>query len=264
MNNSRVDEIKKEDKKAFKGFLIIIIIGAIVGWILGFMSVHLKEFLGSSVPRLITNIFEIITPFASLTLSILLIIVSQIIYKDSRKKYALWKEANDDDDTIDKIEIKLSYILLFTSINTILGFFFFGIGVMLVPFDNVDGGLSHIKVICFILGFVISIASSILIQKKIVNLEKEINPLLKGSVYDAKFTKKWIDSCDEAIRLGIFKSAYKAFSSVSITCLILWVFCILGYGLWNFGIMPMVMVTIIWLVQTISYCRESIKQSKIR
>ena len=263
MNNSRVDEIKKEDKKAFKGFLMIIIISAIVGGILGFMSVNLKEFLGSSVPKLITNILEIITPFASLALSIVLIIVSQTIYKDSRKKYDLWKEANDD-DTIDKIEIKLSYILLFTSINTILGFFFFGIGVMLAPFDNVDGGLSYIKAICFIIGFVLSISFSILIQKKIINLEKEMNPLLKGSVYDAKFTTKWIDSCDEAIKLGIFKSAYKAFSSVSTTCSILWIFCILGYGLWDFGIMPMVMVTIIWLVQTISYCRESIKQSKVR
>ena len=63
-------------------------------------------------------------------------------------------------------------------------------------------------------------ASSTLIQKKIVNLEKEINPLLKGSVYDFKFSEKWLDSCDEQRKLGIFKSAYKAYKSVSITCVI--------------------------------------------
>ena len=38
MNNSRVDEIKKEDNKSFKGFLMIIIIGAIVPCILNSYS----------------------------------------------------------------------------------------------------------------------------------------------------------------------------------------------------------------------------------
>jgi hypothetical protein len=37
---------------------------------------------------------------------------------------------------------------------------------------------------------------------------------------------------------------------------------VLGYNFFDFGIMPLVMVTIIWLVQTIAYCIESIKCSK--
>lgn len=83
-----------------------------------------------------------------------------------------------------------------------------------------------------------------------------------GSIYDTNFSKKWVDSCDEAIKLGIFKSAYKAYTCVSTTCIILWIFCVIGYDLWNFGVMPMVIVTIIWLVQTISYSIESIKYNK--
>lgn len=86
-----------------------------------------------------------------------------------------------------------------------------------------------------------------------------MNPLLKGSVYDVKFTEKFMDSCDEAIKLGIYKSAYKADVSVSTICIILWVFCVVGNDLWDFGVIPMVMVTIIWLVQTVSYCISSIR-----
>ena len=264
MNDNRVNEIKKEDKKAFKGFAIVVVISGIVGGIIGAMSVKLKEIIGESIPVLLGNVFEAITPFASIVLSILVIIVSTIIYKNSRKEYDLWKETEEDDDTIDKIEERLSYILLFSYVNMILGFFFFGMGWMLLPSVNVNGGNSVIKTICFLVGFLLCVVSSILIQKKIVNLEKEINPLLKGSVYDVKFGEKWIDSCDEAIKLGIYKSSYKAYISVSTTCLILWVFCVLGYNLWNFGIMPMVMVTIIWLVQTITYCIASIKYSKVK
>ena len=263
MNNNRVEEIKKEDKKAFKSFIIIIIISAIAGGIVGFKSVYLKDILGDSVPNFLMNILSVITPFASLILSILVIVVSSVIYNNSRKEFELWNQSDEDEEIIDKIEEKLSYILLFTSVNMILGFFFFGIGAML-PASNPQVGFHHIRVLSFGIGFLLCVVSSILIQKKVVNLEKEINPLLSGSVYDAKFNKKWVDSCDEAIKLGIYKSSFKAYKAVTNTCILLWLICVLGYGLWDFGVMPLVMVTVIWLVQTIAYCMESIKSSKTR
>ena len=268
MNRNHVEEIKKEDKKAFKGYVAILVISGIIGGIIGASSAYLKKMLGDSIPNLLMSMFEVITPFASIVLSILVIIISRIIYNKSRKEYDLWSKTNEDDDIIDKIEERLSYILLLTSVNMILGFFFFGIGSMLSVYDKINYGFSDdfsiINFLCLLVGLILCLASSTLIQKKIINLQKEINPLLKGSVYDAKFSKKWLDSCDEAIKLGIFKSAYKAYKSVSITCVILWIFCFIGYDLWDFGVVPMVMVIIIWLVQTISYGIESIKQSKAR
>ena len=45
MNSNRVKEIKKEDKKAFKSFIIIMIISAIAGGILGGMSIYFKDSL---------------------------------------------------------------------------------------------------------------------------------------------------------------------------------------------------------------------------
>lgn len=262
MNKNHVEEIRKEDKKAFKSFIAIVLISGFIGGVIGYMSVHLKKIIGDSFSNLLISILEIITPFASIVLSILVIILGTIIYNKSRKEYDLWSETDEDDDTIDKIEERLSYIILLTSVNMILGFFFFGVGFMVLPFDNESIQLTLIKLICIFSGFILCVVSSILIQNKIINLEKEINPLLKGSVYDVKFSKKWLDSCDEAIKLGIYKSAYKAYISVSTTCVVLWVVCLVGYDIWDFGIAPMVMITIIWLVQTISYCVESIKQSK--
>ncbi len=264
MNNNRVNEIKKEDRKAFKGFAIMLVIFLIAEEILFAMFGNLKQAFGESVPSLLVNTLEVITPFASLVLSILVMIISKIVYTNSKKEYDLWKQTNEDDDTIDKIEEKLSYLIFFTSVNLIFVYFFLGIASMLLPFDDVNGGISIIKYLCFSIGTILCLTSSTLIQKKVINLQKEINPLLKGSVYDMKFAKKWLDSCDESIKLGIFKSAYKAYKSVSITCIILWVFCIVGYDLWGFGIMPMVIVIIIWLVQTISYYIESIKYSKVK
>ena len=248
MNSNRVKEIKKEDKKAFKSFIIIMIISAIAGGILGGMSIYFKDSLSENLTDFIMNILEAITPFASVVLSLLVIITSSIVYKKLTKELKIWNES-DEEDMIDKIEEKLSYILLLSSVNLIMGFFFFGVGFAL-PSDYLDLNGDIVK--------------SILIQKKFVNLEKEINPMLKGSVYDVKFSEKWIDSCDEAIKMNIYKSSYKAYKAVTNTCLILWFVCILGLNVWDFGLMPLFIVTIIWLVQTVAYCLESIKSSKKR
>lgn len=264
MDDNRVKEIKKEDKKQFRKFIIMMIVCGFIGAVFGATSVYLKEILGESIPNLLISILTAITPYASLLFSIVLIIYYKIVYSKSRKEYDLWKLKNEDDDKIEKIEEKLSYLLLFTAINMIIGFFFIGVGGMILPFDHVDIQVTIIKIICFLGGFTICITSTILIQKKIVNFEKEINPLLQGSVYDFKFGEKFLESCDEASRLGIYISSYKAYKAVNTTCVLLWLFCILGYDLWDFGIMPMTIVIIIWLVQTISYCMESIKYSKFK
>ena len=254
--NVSVEEIKKEDKKAFKGFAIMMVISAMIGAVIGGGFKYLQENLGDNLSEFLVNRLMMITPYASLVLSILVIIVSVVIYKNSRKNLKLWNQSDEQEEMIDNIEEKLSYVLLFTSVNLILGFFFFGAGMALLSED------SYTKVILFLVGFIVCVVSTILIQNKVVNLEKEINPFLNGSVYDFKFSQKWLDSCDEAIKLNVYKSSFKAYKSITNTCLILWIVCVLGYNFFDFGIMPLVMVTIIWLVQTIAYCIESIKCSK--
>ena len=256
MNNNRVEEIKKEDKKAFKGFAIMMVISAIVGAIIGAGSIYLQGHMENNLSDFLLNVLIMVTPYASLVLSILVIIVSVVIYSNSRKNLKLWNQSDEQEEIIDNIEEKLSYVLLFASVNLIIGFFFFGAGMALLSED------SYGKVILFLIGFIVCVVSTVLIQKKVVNLEKEINPFLNGSVYDFKFSQKWLDSCDEAIKLNVYKSSFKAHRAVTNTCLILWIVCVLGYDFFDFGIMPLVMVTIIWLVQTISYCIESIKCSK--
>ena len=132
MSSNRVEEIKKEDKKAFKGFAIMMVISAMIGAVIGGGFKYLQENLGDNLSEFLVNRLMMITPYASLVLSILVIIVSVVIYKNSRKNLKLWNQSDEQEEMIDNIEEKLSYVLLFTSVNLILGFFFFGAGMALL------------------------------------------------------------------------------------------------------------------------------------
>ncbi len=84
-----------------------------------------KKHIGDELSDFLLNILMTITPYASLVLSILVTIVSVIVYNSSRKKLKLWNQSDEQDEIIDNIEVKLSYVLLFASVNLIIGFFFF-------------------------------------------------------------------------------------------------------------------------------------------
>ena len=96
-------------------------------------------------------------------------------------------------------------------------------------------------------------------QQLMVDLEKEMNPSKRGSVYDAKFRDKWEESCDELEKMIIYKSAYKAYKTTALTCVILWIVTATLSIAFKTGPLPSIAVTVIWLVQTVSYCREAIK-----
>ena len=65
-----------------------------------------------------------------------------------------------------------------------------------------------------------------------------MNPEKTASVYDTKFQKKWMESCDEAEKIMIGKCAFKAYAATNTVCSILSIvlaICALVFGI---GFLP--------------------------
>ncbi len=86
-----------------------------------------------------------------------------------------------------------------------------------------------------------------------------MNPEKRGSVYDMKFQKKWMDSCDEAERRQIGQACYAAYRVTGNLCIGLWLaLMILGF-VYDIGILPLFSVMLIWGVMQVSYVLASMK-----
>ena len=253
-----IEKIKSEDKKSLKVFIIIMIVSMLVGGFFGFGMEFAEDMnVTEAIATFVVDILETIAPYANVVMTIVGTVIVIVLYRQSRKLYAAWDE--DDEEVMNKIETKLSYGLMTTSVILILGYMFFAVcfGKM-----EMTQKLSVVEGICFLGGFIVLMTFILIAQKKIVNFEKEMNPEKSGSVFDMKFQKKWADSCDEAEMLQIYKSAFASYKSTTMVCIIAWIFCIFGISVWNFGYVPVVMVTVIWLTSTLSYCLEAVKLSK--
>ena len=90
---------------------------------------------------------------------------------------------------------------------------------------------------------------------------EEINPEKKGSVYDLKFQKTWIASCDEAEQLQIYRAAFRAYTAMNYAALGMFLVCFIGMLSWNFGLLPLTMVLFVWLTGVIVYGVESLRMT---
>ena len=103
----------------------------------------------------------------------------------------------EDEDTMDDVEQQLSWALLLTRADDRAGLFLFR------RLYHLRAGSCRICSSFWRLWRCWSV-----LQQKIVDLERRINPEKRGSVYDMKFQKTWMDSCDEAERAQIGQACY--------------------------------------------------------
>lgn len=191
--------------------------------------------------------------YGALISAVLLNLIGFILFAYCKKYHK--KHSNMSEEEYNKLDSLLSINLLLTSTENILSWILFGIGFYGVTFKE-DANLS---IILCLSGFMISFICNTILQQKIVNLTKELNPEKQGSVYDIKFNKKWLASCDEAEQYLIYKCSYKAYQVTTITCLIL-TLLLAGLGMiFPIGILPILCVCLIWAIHTITYIVASMK-----
>ena len=268
---SKAEKNKRENKAALKKFIPMIIVCAVIGGITGGISsfIGYSDFSGS-IAEAALLIVNMVSPWAVIILGVLSFIVCWVIYRKARAMYegALTsakvtgepgesKEPGEpDEQIIEAVEEKLSQGMFILSVIMIVQMLFFGI--MMADLENIADysfALAMAATGVFVAGNLAQLKQ----QQLMVDLEKEMNPSKKGSVYNVKFRDKWEESCDELEKVIIYKSAYKAYKTTALTCIVLWVVTATLSIAFKTGPLPSIAVTVIWLVQTVSYCREAMK-----
>ena len=251
MNEEIRVENKKEDKKFLGKFLLILGGAFLVGILAGFCMAFLKD--ATELPAMISgaiyNVAVSIAPYVSIVFVIVMGMVLFITNKRATKMAMAWD--GEDEKEYEKIDGMLGNVLSALNVGTVITYFFFAIG-----FEDIVKR-SAFADCCYFFGFIGALVVIIVGQSAIIKLVKELNPEKKGSVYDMKFIDKWEGSCDEMEKLLIYKSAYKTHTKMGTFFVGLWIFCVFGNIVFNFGLMPVTMVSVIWLYQVCMYTHYS-------
>lgn len=254
------NEIKKANRKAMPKFILIMFISSIVGGGVGFFSAKYDvNTLAGGIKTAGALFGTRVAPWLMLVAAIIVPIVCVPIYRSTKKLLSTWD--GEDEEVSDKVDKKISIIVWITNTVLILSFFFIAASYSggFATFENEENTLPFLIVIA---AFFCIMIEAVIIQQKCVDTAKITNPEKTASIYDMKFQKKWMDSCDEAEKLIIGKCAFKAYAATNTVCTVLAIVLAICALILGIGFLPSLVVCLIWIVNQSVYCREAIKYSK--
>ena len=246
MKNNSDEMAKRENKKALPKFILIVVLSLALGGVLGFalVTLNLQDFQDAldGAGLFFTNHAA---PWLLITLPVAELALCLPIYFSAKKQLAGWDGENET--VSGQADVKLSVCLWITGLCTVAALFL--LAAMFAGFVGNAGTERMMPAPMFfggLAGFLADLFAPMIVQQKLVDLTKRLNPEKRGSVYDTKFQKKWYDSCDEAERAVIGRCAFQAYQAMCCTCMALWVVFALGGMFFSWGFLPAMAVCIVW------------------
>ena len=243
------DHVKRDNRRALPKYLLTILLYGLLGGVLGFFTgVAGAAGVAETVRQALDRLLAVCAPWGIVASAVILLGAGWYLYAAAKRRFTALD--GEDEDTMDDVERQLSWALLLTGLMIVLDFFFFAASIIYERFLQ------------DLILFLASVAVLVVLQQKIVDLERRINPEKRGSVYDMKFQKTWMDSCDEAERAQIGQACYTAYRMGNKVCVFLWVALLILNFVFDFGLLPIAAVLVVWGVMQTAYALECIRLSK--
>lgn len=249
---NRKNEIRKENRRSIPLFLLFIIIAAVFGVFIGFFGVRYEENLKDGIKYLADYLPNIIFAFM-LFVGFCTHILGWPIYIKCRKKLELWD--GEEDVTPNHINTRVGYLIWGITVNIIIAFLSFSV---FIPYRFMYDLMDELFMVVSMI-FILNIVFTTLLQQKLVDLLKEMNPEKKGSIYDVKFQSKWMESCDEAEKLQIYQSSWASYRVMNHVYIFVWLITCLANMFFDVGVYSAIIVSVLWLIHSSVYCYKSIQ-----
>ncbi len=243
---------KQKDAKITVKFVIIMVLALIGGVFLGAVTNLIEEQGNAEVVwAILEQVLAYAVPILFVAMNLVAMIVGGCICHSARKKAAQWD--GEDEEWIDKIEKQLNYPILIVNGLQVLNSFMFALSFYLWKIIEEPEWQRDVIALGGLAAYTAGLIGGIILQKKVVTLEKELNPEKRGNVLDTKFQEVWLESCDEAQKEIIYKAAYKAFKATNIACMVMWIVSFVSMLTFDCGMMPVICVIILWMVLNMTY-----------
>lgn len=251
----------KEDKKIFRKFIMIFALCFIAGMVMGMLA-RMAAKSEWSLEGLLHKMEEVLLYTVPVVFFLVNMVNWLVCRRAHKKAEALYRSWDGEDESIEEVDSIQNRGLLWNNIIYILSFLFMAI-VTKISFNEAFPKFNRmVALIATSLCFIWSLLLFLIVQKKAVELNKRINPEKRGNIFDVHFHKEWEKSCDEAQRLTMYKASYRAYGNTQKACMILWLLCFMLDIAVGIGMLPGVMIIVVWMVQTVTYMWTAAKLEK--
>lgn len=243
---------EKSNTRIIITFIAFVILCTVLGFLMGRELSRAEN--SSSFEEtliLIKNDMTRVTPIVFIVTSVLGIILPLASFGRCSLMYKKLQKDKENYDLWDSLEDKLNIPVIFSNSLSIINLclFFCVIHISM----KADTGMGHTGYIIGFVTFAVSMFVFILISKLIIDMEIKLNPEKKGNPLDFQFQKVWLESCDEAQRLTVYKAGYTAFQVTNGFSMVFFVITFIIIELFKLDIFALVVLAVLMLVNVMSY-----------
>ncbi len=174
------------------------------------------------------------------------------LYRRARQKVSGW-DGGDENDASEEAERLLSWSMLLSAVQLLINLFF--MAAVAVYYMEKNG-------LPIVAEFIVSCGLVIFAQQKAVDLTRKMNPEKRGSVYDSKFQKKWLESCDESEQRQIGQACYRAYMVTTRVCIGVWMALVLLSMVYRISLLSVFVLLLVWGTMQTVYTLECIRLSR--
>lgn len=231
---------------------LLMLIGAILGFVGSMLMMKLHD-IGNGFIR---DFGEVVVNYSIIWyIMIALVVFLPAFYYYQRSKKAYERIEEVDEDALDTLELYAEkHMDIALTINGVFLFFnFLLIGTTFRP----EADLVAVTMVLFMINTLLASSLEIIAVRTI----QKNNPRLKGDPTSLSFQKTYLNSCDEAEQLRIFKAGYHAFNTSRQGTMALVIVTILFNMLFETGSFAVIISCTLLLIQTLSYGYQAIKHN---
>ena len=255
LRQENLSRVKKADRKALPKFLLILLIATVIGFAVGILAAMIEKTGISALEETLKQFWRVSAVWYFPVFTLLLLLPAFLLTVGVRKKIDALPE--EDEAGVKALDRRLSFSMSLSSFYVVGIYFSLAVGLsnLAEPYFQEGWTIPFIEVI----------AGSVLllpVQRRAITLTQYLYPEKKGSIFDTKFSKVWMESCDEREKMIVYKAAYASYRAIGKACILLFLLTALGSTVFGYGPLPSALILMIWLIQIISYTRACAREEK--
>lgn len=239
--------------------------GAGIGGAAGFLGAWL--FFGHDVNEAVTSVTETLQ---MMILPALLVIMAVSVFlgersiRSMRQIHEKMKTAQDEEcDLLDYEEERTGGKGMIVNVcSQALCFIILSFGYSMEYIASSDHNRSTFLCACIV--WMVCFGYDCFWQIRYVKVIQKAHPEIKADPSSGKFQQQWLESCDEAAREIIYQSSYKTYMLLNKSIPVLLLLTMLAHMFLETGVLAVIVVAVIWLMETICYTRSCVFMRKNR
>lgn len=254
---------KKKNMNTYIKYILMLLVSLVIGGCIGFLiSFFNPDSIGDGAWDIVKQLRIFMFPLL-IVIGLVSILQGEYILKRNKGLGKKLHVAGDEES--DSIEYEIEKVgawgMIGNTVFNVLSLLVLSTGYSMEYIESLDGTGNKWLLASFFVFIVESFYMGFW-QIRFVKGIQRIYPEKTGDPASGKFQKQWLESCDEAEKEVIYQASYKTYLMGMKLIPFLAFLALFTHLVWNTGVMAVVVLGIIWIVMTVTYCRGCVRMKE--